>query len=412
MSRSHYIVGLEIGTSKICTVVGELRDDGAVAIIGVGECPSRGVRKAEIVDLDTAEQCVLQSAHAAEDSSGVDIRSVYAGISGAHVGSLNNRGVQPILGEHGEVADSDVEAVLRHARTINIPNQDVILHSLCVHYDVDGQDGVVNPVGMSGSRLQAEVHVIHGVRSRTENVIKCIRDVPPLDVNEVVFNGYAASLAVLTEEQKQLGALVVDMGGGTTDFAVFARGALRHSGVVAVGGDHIANDISLGLKIPLSAAERLKVEYGSVLLEDTLKSQTISLTGEISIGATVIFKDHLCQLMRLRVEETLQLIKREVEKSGCAQLIGAGVFLTGGCAHLRGIKQLSEEVLGLPVQIGTAKTVMGLTAALDRPEYAAPIGIVRFGAMREEMTRRNAKRGGRIKGIIGGIFGSVRNWMF
>ncbi|MFA6560811.1 MAG: cell division protein FtsA [Verrucomicrobiia bacterium] len=409
MSRPHCIVGLEIGTSKICTVVGELRDDGAVAIIGVGVCPSRGVRKAEIVDLDTAEQCVLQSAHAAEESAGVDIRGVYAGISGAHVGSLNNRGVQPILGEHNEVSESDVEAVLRHARTINIPNQNVILHALCRRYEVDGRDDVDNPVGMSGSRLQAEVHVIHAVRSRTENAIRCIRDLPPLEVNEVAFNGYAAALAVLTEEQKQLGALVIDMGGGTTEFVICARGAIRHSGVVAVGGDHIANDISLGLKIPLSAAERLKVEYGSVLLEDTLKSQTISLSGEISIGATVIFKDQLCQIMRLRVEETLQLIKRELEKSGCAQLLGAGVFLTGGCAHLRGIQQLAESVLGLTVQIGTAKTVMGLTEALDRPEYTTPIGIVRFGATCEEMERKSARRAGPIKVFLNKFLDSIRS---
>ena len=409
MSRPHYIVGLEIGTSKICTVVGELRDDGAVAIIGVGVCPSRGVRKAEIVDLDTAEQCVLQSAHAAEESASVDIRGMYAGVSGAHVGSLNNRGVQPILGEHNEVSESDMEAVLRHARTINIPNQNVILHALCRRYDVDGRDDVDNPVGLSGSRLQAEVHVIHAVRSRTENMIKCIRDLPPLEVNEVVFNGYAAALAVLTEEQKQLGALVIDMGGGTTDFVICARGAVRHSGVVAVGGDHIANDISLGLKIPLSAAERLKVEYGSVALEDTLKSQTISLNGEISIGATVIFKDQLCQIMRLRVEETFQLIKRELDKSACAQLLGAGVFLTGGCAHVRGIQQLAESVLGLPVQIGTAKTVMGLTEALDRPEYTTSIGIVRFGAMCEEMERRSARRAGRIKVFLNNILESIRS---
>jgi cell division protein FtsA len=214
---------------------------------------------------------------------------------------------------------------------------------------------------------------------------------------------------VLTEEQKQLGALVIDMGGGTTEFVICARGAVRHSGVVAVGGDHIANDISLGLKIPLSAAERLKVDYGSVLLEDTLKSQTVSLSGEISIGATVIFKDHLCQIMRLRVEETLQLIKRELEKSGCAQLLSAGVFLTGGCAHVRGIQQLAESVLGLPVQIGTAKTVMGLTEALDRPEYATPIGIVRFGAMCEEMERRSARRGGRIKVFFNNILDSIRS---
>ncbi|MBI5819055.1 MAG: cell division protein FtsA [Verrucomicrobia bacterium] len=409
MSRPHYIVGLEIGTSKICTVVGELRDDGAVAVIGVGVCPSRGVRKAEIVDLDTAEQCVLQSAHAAEESAGVDIRGVYAGVSGAHVGSLNNRGVQPLLGDHNEVSEADVEAVLRHARTINIPNQDVILHALCRRYEVDGQDDVDNPVGMCGSRLQAEVHVIHAVRSRTENVIRCIRDLPPLEVNEVAFNGYAAAQAVLTEEEKELGALVIDMGGGTTDFVICARGAIRHSGVVAVGGDHITNDVSLGLKIPLSAAERLKVEYGSVSIEDTMKNETVSLSGEISIGATVIFKDHLCQIMRLRVEETLQLIKRELDKSGCAQLIGAGVFLTGGCAHVRGIQQLAESVLGLPVQIGTAKTVMGLTAALDRPEYATPIGIVRFGAVCEELERRNARRGGRIKLFFNGLLQSIRS---
>jgi cell division protein FtsA len=408
MSRSRIVVGLEVGTSKICTVVGEQRDDGALAIIGVGECPARGIRKAEVADLETAVQCVHQSVAAAEESAGVEIRSVFAGISGSHIRSFNNRGTVPVIGEGGEISDADVDAVIKNARAINVPVENVIVHSLCQHFYVDGQDGVLTPVGMLGSRLSADVHVIHGVRNRAQNLIKCIRSVPPLEVNEVVFGGYAASLAVLTEEQQQIGALVVDMGGGTTDFVAFVGGAIKHSGVIAVGGDHISNDIALGLKIPGSRAEKLKLAHGSVLLDDSMKGRAISLSGEISIGSNVIFKDHLCHIMQLRVEETLQLVKRELDKYSLSELLGAGVFLVGGCAHLPGIKQLAAQVFGLPVQVGSAKTVMGLTAALDRPEYAAPIGIARFGAMQLGPPRKRESAGQTIGRVIWEVFNKVR----
>ncbi|MBI5396282.1 MAG: cell division protein FtsA [Verrucomicrobia bacterium] len=408
MSRSRIVVGMEIGTSKICTVVGEQRDDGALAIIGIGECPARGVRKAEVVDLETAVQCVHQSVAAAEDSAGVEIRSLYAGVSGSHIRSFNNRGIVPVQGEGGEISDSDVESAVRNARAINVPPENAVLHSLCQHYYVDGQDGVLNPLGMLGARLSADVHVIHGGRNRTQNLIKCIRSVPPLEVNEVVFNGFAAALAVLSDEQRQQGALVIDMGGGTTDFVVYVGGAIKHSGVIAVGGDHISNDVSLGLKIPCSRAERLKVEHGTVALDDSMKGKAISLTGEISIGSNVIFKDHLCQVMQLRAEETLQLVKRELDKSGFGELLGAGVFLVGGCAHVRGIKDLAADVFGLPVQIGSSQTVMGLTAALDRPEYAAPIGITRFGAIQMGPPKKRESAGNVIGRAIYGLISKMR----
>ena len=382
MAHSRIVVGLEVGTSKVCTVVGEQRDDNVVAVIGVGECPSRGIRKAEVVDLDTAIQCVHQSAQAAEESAGVDIRHVFAGISGSHIHSFNSRGMVPVMGENGEISDADVDAVLKSALAVKVPLENFEIHTLCHDYNVDGQDGVQKPQGMRAMRLQANVHVIHGIESRAQNLGKCIQSVPPLTLKEVVFNGYAASLAVLTDEQMQLGAVVIDMGGGTTNFVVYVRGAVRHSGVIAVGGDHIANDIAIGLKLPLSRAERLKVEHGSVQLDDSMKGRAIAPSGELRIGTSVVFQDQLCLIMKLRVEETLQLVKQELDESGWGEFIGAGVFLVGGCAHIRGIKELAAEVFGMPVQIGTAQTVMGLTTPLDRPEYAAPIGAMCYGVQR------------------------------
>jgi len=382
MSRSRIVVGLEVGTSKVCTVIGEQRDDNAIAVIGVGECPSRGIRKAEVVDLDTAIQCVHQSVQAAEESAGVEIRTVFAGVSGSHIHSFNSRGMVPVMGENGEITDADVDAVLKNALAVKVPLENFEIHTLCHDYNVDGQDGVQKPQGMRAMRLQADVHVIHGVESRAQNVVKCIQSVPPLTVKEVVFNGYAASLAVLTEEQMQLGAVVIDIGGGTTNFAVYVRGAVRHSGVIAVGGDHIANDIAIGLKLPLSRAERLKVEHGGVQLDDSMKGRAIAPSGELRIGTSVVFQDQLCTIMRLRVEEMLQLVKQELDESGWGEFIGAGVFLTGGCAHIRGIKELAAEIFRMPIHIGTAQTVMGLTTPLQRPEYAAPIGIMLNGVQK------------------------------
>ena len=262
MASNNLMIGLEIGTSKICVVVGESRPDGTVKILGVGQTPSRGVRKGEIVDFETAMKCVHEAVVDAEQKSDVMIRSVYVAVGGSHLQSFNNRGCVTLSEDRDEIDDQDVEDVKINAREVSIPAQNAFLHSIIQHYHVDGQNGVLNPVGMLGQRLEADFHIIHGVRTRIQNTIRCVKELP-LDVEDVVFGGLASAQVVLTQHQKDLGALVLDIGGGTTDYILYADGAVKQSGCIAIGGDHITNDISMGLRIPMARSEKLKTEEGS-----------------------------------------------------------------------------------------------------------------------------------------------------
>ncbi len=276
MASSNLMVGLEIGTSKICVVVGEGKPDGTIKILGVGQAPSRGVRKGEIVDFETAMKCVQEAVVDAEEKSDIMIRSVYVGITGAHIQSFNNRGCVMLPEDRDEIDEQDVEDVRINAREVSIPAQNAFLHSLIQTYHVDGQDGVLSPVGMLGQRLEADFHIIHGVRNRIQNSIRCVKELP-LDVEDVVFTPFAAAQVVLTQHQKNLGALVIDIGGGTTDYVLYVDGAVKQSGVLAVGGDHITNDISMGLRIPMTRAEKLKIEEGSTVLGNCLPGETVLL---------------------------------------------------------------------------------------------------------------------------------------
>ncbi len=274
---SNIVAGLEIGTSKICVVVGEQNADGALNIIGLGPARSRGVRKSEISDPAQVEEDLRAAMFEAEQMADVEIRSVYLGVSGGHIRGFNNRGMHPIVSDEREIAQADVDDVVKNAKAINLPAENTVIHAVRQHFYVDGQEGVTNPVGMLGARLEVDMHVIHGNANRLQNAIRLVR-ATSLEVDDVVFNGIASSLALLSNEQKELGALVIDIGGGTTEYVVFYDGVIRHSGVLAVGGDHVSNDLAFGLKVPLSRAEKLKIEFGSARVTDAAKGQTISLT--------------------------------------------------------------------------------------------------------------------------------------
>ena len=263
MANNNLMVGLEIGTSKICVVVGESRPDGTLKILGVGQAPSRGVRKGEIVDFETAMKCVHEAVVDAEQKSDVMIKSVYVAIAGSHLQSFNNRGCVMLPEDRDEIDEQDVEDVKINAREVSIPAQNAFLHSVIQHYQVDGQQGVLNPAGMLGQKLEADFHIIHGVRTRIQNTIRCVKELP-LDVEDVVFSGLASAQVVLTQHEKDLGALVIDIGGGTTDYVLYSEGAVRQSGCLAVGGDHITNDISMGLRIPMARAEKIKNRRGQL----------------------------------------------------------------------------------------------------------------------------------------------------
>ncbi len=272
---SSIIVGLEIGTSKVCAVVGELSADGALNIVGLGQARSRGVRKGEIIDTAKAEEDVRHAIVEAEQMADVEIRSVYLGVTGGHLRGFNNRGVHPVVSSDREISEEDAQDVVKNAKAINISAESHVIHAIRQHFLVDGQEGITNPVGMLGARVEVDVHVIHGNRNRLQNAVRAVKGLQ-LEVDDIVFNGLASALALLTNEQKELGSLVIDMGGGTTEYVVYANGIIKHTGVLAVGGDHVSNDLAYGLKIPLGRAEQLKVDQGSALLDDSVKGQTLN----------------------------------------------------------------------------------------------------------------------------------------
>ncbi len=380
-NSSSIIVGLEIGTSKVCAVVGEFNADGALNVVGLGQARSRGVRKGEIVNAPTVEEDVRQAIVEAEQMADVEIRSVYLGVTGGHIRGFNNRGVHPVVSADREISDDDVQDVVRNAKAINLPAENSVLHAIRQHFLVDGQDSITNPIGMLGARLEVDVHVVHGQLNRLQNAIRVVKGMQ-LEVDEVVFNGLASSLALLTSEQKELGALVIDIGGGTTDYAVYSGGVIKHTGVLAVGGDHVSNDLAYGLKVPLGRAEQLKIEHGSATVDDAVKGQSITPTSELGLPLKAINLGHLRRIMSLRLEEIFQLVGQDVEQAGLLDFLRAGVFLCGGGARVPDIAKLAERVLQLPVCVGKTNSVSGLKSALDQPEFAAPIGLVKFGSFK------------------------------
>lgn len=381
MAKDQIIVGLEIGTSKVCAVVGEARADGSLAILGIGEAPSRGVRKGEIKDYDTAQKCVQDALADAEEKADVMIKSVFLGVTGAHIESFNNRGSVSLPDDQEVIIDEDLCGRVRsNARAVSIPAQHTFIHTILQHYYVDGNDGVVNPVGMSGSVLEADFHIIHGVTNRLKNAMRCVKDLE-VKVDDVVFNPFAAAQVVLDEHQKNLGALVVDCGGGTTDFIVYQGGAVKHSGVIAVGGDHVTNDISIGLRMPIARAEKLKCEEGCAQLGRCVPGETVALRDEAGFAGREIEREALNRIINARVRELFELLRRQLEPTGCLDFIPAGIFLTGGGGLLQGLKPVVEEVFdGLPVHLARTRPMAGVTSAFEDPRYSVALGLVRYGA--------------------------------
>ncbi len=377
MARDHILVGLEIGTSKICVVVGDSKADGSIKILGVGQAPSRGVRKGEIVDFDTAQKCVHEALVDAEEKSDVMIQSVYLGVTGAHIASFNNRGMVAVPEEQEEIIDADCDSVRASAREVSIPSQNMFIHSILQHYYVDGQEGILNPVGMMGHKLEADFHIIHGIGTRVKNAVRCVKEIP-LEVEDVVFNPLAAAQVVLNQQQKNLGALAIDIGGGTTDYLMYVDGAVRQSGSLGIGGDHITNDISMGLRIPMARAEKLKCEEGSVTLGMSLPGETVTLKDDSGFAGKEVERETLNTIIHMRVRETLELLRRHLEAGGDLELLGAGIFITGGTSLLRGIDALAQEIFELPVHITHAQTMSGLTSAFENPQFSTAIGLIKY----------------------------------
>ncbi len=404
MAKSNIYVGVEIGTSKVCVVVGEVRHDGAIKILGVGQAPSRGVRKGEIVDFETAQTCLHDALVRAEDRSDVMINNVFLAITGAHIESLNNRGTIRIPEDQNEITDEDLEEVKEIARDVAIPQQNVFLHNIIRDYCVDGQRGVLQPSGMLGKVLEADYHIIHGIRTRVQNSIRCVREIP-LDVEDVVFSPIASAQVVLTKEHKDRGVLLLDIGGGTTDYVLYGGGAIVQSGCIGVGGDHITNDISLVLKIPLSKAERLKVEHGSAVVPEEGSLPPVTLDDDPQFAGREVDPVLLAQIINARTEETFGALRDRLAEETDLDSLGAGVFLTGGCSKLAGLDQVAEGIFGLPVTRASVGSMSGASAAFENPQYSTPMGLIRYAQILEsERPKKSPVR--RLGKKLGGMFGA------
>lgn len=377
MGKGHILVGLEIGTSKVCVAVAEVKASGDFTILGIGQAPSRGVRKGEIVDFETASKCVREALVDAEEKSDVMIESVYVGVTGSHISSFNNRGVVSIPEDKEEIDEEDIEDVKAKACEVNLPQQNAFLHSIIQHYYVDDRDGVLNPIGFLGHKLEADFHIIHGIRTRIQNSIRCVKEIG-LQVEDVVMNALASAQVVVTPQKKSSGALVIDIGGGVTDYIVYADGAVKMSGVLAVGGDHVTNDISMGLRIPMNRAEKLKLEEGSVALGQSAPVEMITLKDDFGFAGKSVERETLNTILHLRFREIFELLQKRIEAEHHLSRLGAGVFITGGCSQIKGLKELAEDVFGVPVQMSRVQSMSGPTSAFENPQFSTAIGLVKY----------------------------------
>ncbi len=377
------IVGLDIGTSKVVAIVGELTPQGVIEVVGVGSHPSRGLKKGVVVNIDSTVQSIQRAVEEAELMAGCQIHSVFAGIAGSHVRSLNSHGIVAIRDK--EVAPGDVDRVIDAARAVAIPADQKILHILPQEFIIDHQEGIREPIGMSGVRLEAKVHIVTGAESAAQNIVKCVQRCG-LEVEDIVLEQLASSYAVLAEDEKELGVCLVDIGGGTTDLAVFSGGAIRHTAVIPVAGDQVTNDIAVSLRTPTHHAEDLKIRYACALSQLANPDETIEVPSVGDRPPRRLARQTLAEVVEPRYEELFALVREELSRSGFDDMIAAGVVLTGGSAKMEGVIDLAEEIFHAPVRLGLPQGVMGLVDVVRNPIHATGVGLLLFG--RENYVRR------------------------
>jgi cell division protein FtsA len=374
--RSEIIVGLDIGTTKICAVVGELVE-GKVEIVGMGSHPSEGLRKGVVVNIETTVASIKKAVEEAELMAGCEINSVITGIAGGHIKGFNSQGVIALKSK--EVGRRDVERVVDAATAVAIPTDREVIHVLPQEFILDGQDGITDPVGMSGVRLEAKVHIVTGAVASAHNLIKCCNQAG-LDVGDIVLQSLASGEAVLTPEERSLGAALVDFGGGTTDLAVFAGDAIKHTAVLALGGINLTTDLAVGLRTPMGEAERLKKRHGAALASLAGRDEVVEVASMGGRGPRRVKRQILGEILEPRVEELLGLIRRDLEESGFAEQAASGVILTGGSSMLEGLEDMAEQVFDCPARLGWPRGAGGLADVVNNPMYATAVGLILYGA--------------------------------
>ncbi|EDY85656.1 cell division protein FtsA [gamma proteobacterium HTCC5015] len=379
MSKQHeneMIVALDVGTSKITAIVGEITQEGEVEIVGFGSHPSRGLKKGVVVNIESTAQSIQRAVEEAELMAGCQIHSVYAGIAGSHVRSMNSTGVANVTDR--EVKQSDIDRAMEGARAYNIPGDQRVLHAMPQEFVIDHQDGIKEPIGMSGVRLEAKVHLITGAESAVQNIVRCVERCG-LDVDDVVLEQVASSYSVLTEDEKNLGVCMVDVGGGTTDIAVFVDGAIQHTAVIPIAGDQVTNDIAVALRTRTQDAEDIKVRYGCSLRQLAGDEETIEVPGIGGRPASKLRRMTLVDVIQPRYEELLTLIQAELRRSGFEQHIAAGIVMTGGSSKMEGLIDLAEEIFNMPVRLGVPRHVSGLSDVVSNPIHATGVGLLLVG---------------------------------
>jgi cell division protein FtsA len=397
------IVGLDIGTSKIVTIVAELLPEGSLKVIGLGQHPSRGLKKGVVINIDATMQAIQRSIEEAELMADCKINTVFTGIAGSHIKSLNSHGMVKI--KDAEVTQMDVDRVVETARAVALPADQQILHILTQEFIIDGQDDVREPLGMSGMKLEVKVHIVTGAVAAAQNIVKCIKRCG-LEVSDLILQPLASSIAVLTEDEKELGVCLVDIGGGTTDIAVFKNGSIRHTAVIAVAGDQITNDIAVAFRTPTQSAEDIKIKHGCALRQLADAREVVEVPGVDGREARQLSIQTLAEVIEPRVVELYELVLQELRRSGMEEMIASGIVITGGSAMMRGMIELGEEIFHMPVRMGMPRYVGGLSEVVSNPRYATGVGLILMG--KQQLERHLT--GQMESSSVGRIFDKMKSW--
>ena len=397
------IVGLDIGTSKVVAVVGEVDFDGSIEIVGIGSHPSRGMKKGVVVDIESTVTAIQRAVEEAELMAGCQIHSVYVGIAGSHIRSMNSHGIVAI--KDGEVVAADIDRVLDAAQAVAIPADQKILHVLPQEYVIDNQGGIKEPLGMSGVRLEAKVHLVTCAVNAAQNIEKCIHRCG-LEVDGIILEQLASNFSVITDDERDLGVCLVDIGGGTSDIAIFTDGSIRHTGVIPIAGDQVTNDIAMALRTPTQHAEEIKIRYACALTQLAGADETIKVPSVGDRPPRDLSRQSLAEVVEPRYDELFTLIQAEIRRSGYEEIIPAGVVLTGGTSKMEGAVELAEEIFHMPVRVGSPQHARGLHDIIRNPIYATGVGLLIFGA-RDEAAMAPLRQP---KIFAGNLFGGLKEW--
>lgn len=406
MSKSALIVGLDIGTTKICAVVGYVNSDGEVEVVGIGTSVSTGMRKGVVVSIDQTVQSIRNAIEDAELMAGCEINAVYAGIAGGHILSINSDGVIAVKG--AEISQRDIERAMDAARTMAIPADREVIHTLPQEFIVDNQRGITDPLGMAGVRLEVKVHIVTGAVSSAQNIVRaCNRS--RLEVADLALESLASAKAVLTQEEREIGVALVDLGGGTTDIAIFANNAIKHTAVLSLGGQNLSNDIAFGLRTPMASAERIKIKYGCCLGDLVRNDELIEVPSVGGREPRRISRRVLADICEPRMDEILRLVDQIITRSGYKDMLGAGIVLTGGTALMEGCQELGEEIFRRPTRVGYPLRISGLKDVVNSPKCSTAVGLLRYGAEKEQQGQRKFVTHNEA-GMFEGVLAKMKKW--